>query len=146
MAHVCSYKKNEAYIITAVERTTRCIIGWAVSFTRTEAVLQAVVAMGPTASQYHSDGFAGYQQLVYAPGQHAAHLDKAETYSVEGDNAELRHYLARLVRRSRCFSRCLQALRRAVRLFVWCWNQRQLCKHAHPKYVRHLFEFVPPLS
>jgi IS1 family transposase len=30
--------------------------------------------------------------------------DKSQTYSVEADNAELRPYLARLARRSRCFS------------------------------------------
>ena len=127
-----------------MDRTTRCITGWAVSFHRTEAVLQAVVDMGPTAPQYHSDAFAGYQNLVYAPGQHTPHLDKSETYSVEGDNAEFRHYLARLARRSRCFSRCIEALRRAVHLFVWCWNQRQLWKQAHPKYAAHLIDFVPP--
>ncbi len=107
--------------------------------------MQAVVDMGPGASHYHSDGLTVYQALVYAPGQHTAHLDKSETYSVEADNAELRHYLARLARRSRCFSRCIEALRRAIQLFVWCWNQRQLQKRAYPKYAAHLIEFVPPL-
>ena len=53
-------------------------------------------------------------------------LDKRETYRVEGDNAECRHYLVRLTRRSRCFSCCIQALRRAVKLFVYLWNRRQL--------------------
>ena len=106
--------------------------------------MQAVVDMGPSAQQYHSDGFAVYQQLIYVPGHHRAHLDKSETYSVEGDNAELRHYLARLARRSRCFSRCIDALRRAVRLFVWCWNQRQLWKRHHPHYQAHLIQFVSP--
>ncbi|PLS78811.1 MAG: IS1 transposase, partial [Chloroflexi bacterium] len=106
--------------------------GWAVCFSRTEAVMQAVVDMGPQAQHYHSDALAVYQALVYAPGKYTAHLDKSETYSVEGDNAELRQYLARLARRSRCFSRCIEALRRAVRLFVYCWNQRQLKKQAHP--------------
>lgn len=107
--------------------------------------MQAVVDMGPSAQQYHSDAFAVYHALVYAPGQHTAHLDKSETYSVEADNAELRHYLARLARRSRCFSRCIRALRRAVRLFVWCWNQRQIKKRAHPRYAANLIEFIPPL-
>ncbi|MBP9502950.1 MAG: IS1 family transposase [Candidatus Promineofilum sp.] len=37
--------------------------------------------------------------------------DKSETYSVEAGNAELRHYLARLGRKSRCFSRSIKALR-----------------------------------
>lgn len=107
--------------------------------------MQAVVDMSPPADHYHSDGFPTYDALVYAPGQRHAHLDKSETYSVEGDNAELRHYLARLARRSRCFSRCIEALRRAVRLFVWCWNQRQLWKQHHPRYQAHLIQFVPPL-
>jgi len=45
---------------------------------------------------------------------------------VEGDNADLRHYLARLGRKSRCFSRSLVALARQVKLFVFCYNARQL--------------------
>ena len=49
---------------------------------------------------------------------------KSETYSVEGGNADLRHYLARLGRQSRCFSRCFEALRRAVFVFVHCYNER----------------------
>ena len=57
-----------------------------------------------------------------------------KTYSVEGDNAELRHYLARLGRKSRCFSRCIRALWRAVKLFVYSWNRRQLHKRAYPTY------------
>jgi ABC-type polysaccharide/polyol phosphate export permease len=44
---------------------------------------------------------------------------------VEGVNAELRHYLARLARRSRCVSDCMHVLRRAVKLFVYLWNRRQ---------------------
>ena len=68
--------------------------------------------------------------------------DKSETYRVEGDNAEIRHYLARLVRRSRCFSRCIHALRRAIKLFVHVWNQRQLHRKRYPAYPCHLIEFV----
>src|SRR5205085_12364126 len=37
---------------------------------------------------------------------------------------------ARLARKSRCFSRSLDALRRAVTLFVHAWNRRQLHKQA----------------
>jgi IS1 family transposase len=52
--------------------------------------------------------------------------DKSQTYSVEADNAELRHCLARLTHRSRGFSRCLDTLRAALRIFIFCWNHRQL--------------------
>jgi hypothetical protein len=82
--------------------------------------------------------------LIDTPGTHLARRDKSQTYRVEGDNAEVRHYLARLVRRPRCFSRSLQALRRAIQLFVYAWNRRQLYKQMHPTYPAHLMEFVCP--
>jgi IS1 family transposase len=95
----------------------------------------------PSAKQYYTDGFALYGTVGY-PGDWEAKPDKSETYSVEGDNAELRHYLARLVRRSRCFSRCLQALSRAVDLFVYYWNQRQRWNRENPKYKRDIRDFI----
>ncbi len=103
--------------------------------------MQSVVDRAPHASRYFSDAFATYKELCWW-GTHQAMYDKSETYSVEGDNAELRHYLARLTRKSRCFSKCLGALRRAVELFVWCWNQRQLRRRQHPRYPAHLSDFV----
>ena len=42
--------------------------------------------------------------------------DSRETCRAKGSNAELRHYLARSARQSRCFSRCIGALIRAVKL------------------------------
>jgi insertion element IS1 protein InsB len=67
--------------------------------------------------------------------------NKSETYAVEAVNADLRHYLARLGRRSRCFSRCIRALRRAVDLFVR-YNARQLRKRKYPQYPAPLATFI----
>ncbi len=120
-------------------------MGYAVVAERTPEVLQQVVDQAPQASVYYSDGFPAYRALVYGPARYAALLDKSETYSVEGTNADLRHYLARLARKSRCFSRCLAALRRAVKLFVWCYNQRQLWNRRYPKHPRPITDFLSPL-
>ena len=90
----------------------------------------------------YSDLFSGYQTVLYWPAIHYPMPDKSETYSVEGDNAELRHYLARLVRKSRCFSRCEEALRKAVKLFVFAFNSRQLYKQQYPKYQAHVIDFA----
>jgi hypothetical protein len=54
----------------------------------------------------------------------------------------LRPYLARLGRRSRCFARSSEALRRAVKRFVHAWNRRQLPKRAFPRYACHVSDFV----
>ena len=128
--------------MTMVERLTGCIIGWQVVVERTEAVTQALVDEAPQAVLYYSDDFPTYSAVLYTPGVHIALRDKSQTYSVEGDNAELRHYLARLARRSRCFSRCIKALRRAIKLFVYAWNRRQLYKQRYPAYPAHVMDFA----
>jgi insertion element IS1 protein InsB len=103
--------------------------------------MQSVIDAAPPAQSYFSDAFNTYRELCWW-GTHRAMYDKSETYSVEADNAELRHYLARLARKSRCFSKCIEALRRAVELFVWCWNNRQLRKRQRPCYPIHLIDSV----
>lgn len=96
--------------MTLVDRYSSCILAWRIDTERSEALLQAMVDEAPQAKFYYSDLFATYRNLVYAPGRYTPMPDKSETYRVEGANAELPHYLARLARRSRCFSRCIQAL------------------------------------
>jgi IS1 family transposase len=130
--------------VTFVDRATRCIVNCTVAWGVSDELLQALLDDTPEAHWYYSDELSAYQDLAFGFGIHFARPDKAETYSVEGDNAELRHYLARLARRSRCFSRCIDALRLAVRLFVYCWNQRQLYRQQYPDYPAHLIEFLSP--
>ncbi len=93
--------------------------------------------------QYFSDGLEAYRSLYYRQAQHAIAPGKSETYSVEAVNADLRHYLARLGRRSRCFSRSVAALGRALSLFAYCYNARQLHKRRYPKLTAHLIDFLP---
>jgi len=131
-----------------VDRATRRILGFGVVWDRNWDVMQRVVDAAPPAHRYFSDGFPTYAQLLY-PGTHVvAHVvapGKSQTFSVEADNAELRHYLARLGRRNRCFSRCIWALTRAVALFVYAWNKRQRFKRTFPKMPAHVCDFVADL-
>ena len=93
---------------------------------------------------YYSDDYQGYKTALYWPAIHYPMSNKSQTYSVEGANADLRHYLARLRRKSRCFSRSEVALRNAIRLFVFAYNQRQLFKQQFPHYTPPLMNFVTP--
>lgn len=111
---------------------------------RTKQAIQHMVDGAPKAKCYYSDGFDAYQWLWYHFGRYEVSEGKTDTYSVEADNAELRHYLARLARRSRCFSRCPFALACALRLFVYSFNRRQLYKQRHPAYEAHVMDFVSP--
>jgi IS1 family transposase len=116
-----------------------------VVWVRTPEAIQQVVDEAPKAKWYYSDAFDAYQWLWYHFGRYEVSNGKADTYSVEADNAELRHYLARLARRSRCFSRCPYALECALRLFVFCFNSRQLHRQRFPNYASHVMDFISPL-
>jgi IS1 family transposase len=111
---------------------------------RDDTTLQAMLDRSPQAKQHYSDAFAVNETLVYFPGHWRTFANKSQPFSVEADNAELRHYLARLARKSRCFSRSIHALWRAVKLFVFAWNRRQLHNPAFPMYPAHVRDFVYP--
>ena len=130
--------------MTFVDRATRCILAWMVSYKRRGYEVQEMLANSIEGHDYYSDDYEAYKTALYSPGIHYPMKDKSETYSVEGDNADLRHYLARLRRRSRCFSRCEYALHNAVKLFVFAYNQRQLFKQRFPSYNPPLMDFATP--
>lgn len=127
--------------MTIVDRETRCFLSWRVVTERNSTVAQEMVYEAP-ARHYYSDFFQMYFNLHYGWGRYEALRDKSETYAVEAGNAELRHYLARLVRKSRCFSRCIESLRRHVKLFVHAWNRRQLYRQRYPDYPAHVIDFL----
>jgi hypothetical protein len=117
-------------------------LGWAVERTRIFEVIQPLVDHAVRAKQYFSDGFPSYADVYYHGATYQALLDKSQTYSAEGDNAELRHHLARLHRSTRCYSKCVRALQQALAFFVETWNRRQLKQHTYPKYIGALGDFV----
>ena len=127
--------------MTMVDRATRCFLAIRAVVERTRLVGQQMVDQAG-AAQYYSDQFPLYDSLTYRRGYHLSLSDKSETYSVEGNNAELRHYLTRLARRSRCFSRCLDWLNRHLKAFAHAWNRRQLHNRNFPYDKKHVTDFV----
>jgi IS1 family transposase len=121
--------------VIAVARETGLVVGQAVSLECSLETLQTLADPLPPAECYASDGLGVYAELVWPEGgQHVLSVGKADTHTVESLNANLRTYLARLAHTSRCFSRSLEALRRAVRLFVYHSHRRQSVYLAPPSY------------
>ena len=109
---------------------TRCLLSFRVCVAFTWEEAQQLVDAAPKAKRYFTDGNLTYNDLIYpGPERHRVAPGKSEMHNVEGVNADLRHYLARLARRSRCFTRSAEALRCAVRLFQCAYNRRQLLRH-----------------
>lgn len=132
--------------MTLVDRSTRCFLGCRIVKSRSAEEAQGLIDDAPAAKSYFSDNFKIYWGVEYGRSRYVAMRNKSETFAVEAGNAELRHYLARLTRRSRCFSRSLDALRTAVKLFINAWNRRQIHSRTYPKYKKHVSDFACTLD
>ena len=95
-----------------------------------------------------ADGSSGYLDVVF-PGKHVYNIhNKNDTFTVEGVNADLRHYIPTLARRSRCFPRKVENLRAVVAVFVAAYNrfgiqkERWRSKHLCGSIPFSLFDFL----
>lgn len=140
--------RENVYIMTMVSRQPRQIVGHAVSRDKSSRTIQRMVDMAPGAEYYCTDGYNGYLDVVY-PGKHIYNIhNKNDTFTVEGVNADLRHYIPTLARRSRCFPRKLENLQAVLAVFVCAYNrfglQKGLYRSRHPGHTVpfSLFDFL----
>ena len=120
--------RENTYVITMVSRNPRQIVGFDVAFDKSPCRIQRIVDSGPEAKKYCTDGWSGYNDVVY-PGHHIRNAsNKADTFTVEGINADLRHYIPLLARRSRCFARKIETLYTVVEVFAEAYNRFGIAK------------------
>jgi len=121
-------------VVIAVARESRLIVGEWGTWVFDMPGMQALADTLPEASRYCTDGAEVYPEIIWPDAAwHVVSIAKEETYTIEGINADLRTYLGRLKRRSRCFSRRIEKLREAVRLFVWHDNRRRRVHQCDPR-------------
>jgi insertion element IS1 protein InsB len=82
---------------------------------------------GWTCFLYITDGYKVYPCLI----DDADHLvSKTAMTRVEGENCRLRHYLARLHRKTLCYSKSAEMLRVSVRLLIYYLQHHQIPRFA----------------
>jgi hypothetical protein len=113
--------------------------------------MQGLVDCTPAANIYYSDGFNLYYELSYW-GHHIVAPGKSQTYTVEGANSDLRHYIPGLARRRKCFYRRIDTLLAIMKLFVYAYNrfgeykakyQRLACHSPQSKSRLHEYAELP---
>jgi IS1 family transposase len=129
--------RENIYICTMVSREPRQIVGYSAAADKTPERIQGIVDIGPEAENYATDGYLGYIDVVY-PGKHVRNVrDKSDTFTVEGINADLRHYIPVLARKSRCFCRTLETLRAVLAVFINAYNKFGEAKLKHRIPTKH---------
>ena len=123
-----SETRENCYIIPLVSREPRQIVAIDAAFDKSPERIQALVDSAPPVKHYATDGFWGYVDVVY-PGKHIRNVaNKNDTFTVESVNADLRHYIPLLARRSRCFPRSLETLKAVLNVFADAYNRFGLAK------------------
>ena len=126
----CETREN-VYLITMISRNPRLIVGFDVASDKSSERIQNIVDNSPEADFYYTDGYLGYIDVVY-PGKHIRNVrDKKDTHNVESINADLRHYIPVLARRSRCFARKIETLYAVVAVFIDAFNRFGLAKYKY---------------
>lgn len=117
-----------------VTRSPRTIAAHDTAFDKSSQRIQKLVDSAEWADYYCTDGYFGYLSVIY-PGKHIYNIhDKSNTYTVESINADLRHYIPLLARRSRCFARSLETLSTVVDVFVHAYNKFGIAKYNYRKH------------
>jgi hypothetical protein len=135
--------------MTMINPEPRMIIGFEVAMDKGAAHIQDIVDGAPWAEKYATDGYVGYLDAVF-PGEHVRNVhNKNDTHNVESINADLRHYIPVLRRRSRCFCRKLETLQTVIEVFVDAYNafgrEKSKCRvpsiHRPANHAKHLHKF-----
>jgi IS1 family transposase len=115
--------RENIYVCTMVSREPRQIVSFSAAADKSPERIQSIVDSAPEAENYSTDGYLGYIDVVY-PGKHIRNVrNKSDTFTVEGINADLRHYIPVLARKSRCFCRSLETLEAVLAVFVNAYNK-----------------------
>ena len=109
-------KKRAVWLWWAIDRAAGQVLGWALGDrdTRAARALGAQLPGGP-ALTYCTDHWQCYS-AIFPPKQHIK--SKAHTCQIESMNNRLRCYLARLRRKTHCYSKSVTNLRDSL-LFIF---------------------------
>ena len=125
------------YIMTMLSRQPRQIVAYAVDHSVNAAMIQKMVDKTVQAKNDYTDGGNSYLGVDFI-GRHKRNIrDKSDTHNIEGSNADIRHYIAGLRRRSRCFFRSMETLAAVLYMFVHAYNRfgeaKMLYRQKHPE-------------
>jgi len=144
--------RTNTYIMTMTSRYPRQIVGFAVDKSVNSKALQKVADSTLPAWEYFTYGCLTYLDVVFG-GKHRRNAEnKNDTHNIESTNADLRHHIKGLARRSRCFFRTIETLKAVLSLFIDAYNKfgeaklksRVPVKHKSESPAKHLHKFRYP--
>ena len=104
-----------------MSRDKRQIVGYDIAFDKSRKRIQNLVDSYLKATKYYSDSYPAYSEILY-DGLHTSLKNKSQTYTVEGVNSDLWHYIPALKRKSKYFFRSINTMKAVFKIFVYAFN------------------------
>jgi len=121
-----------------ISRNPRQIVGFKVDKSVNSKAIQKIADSVEAAERYNTDGCPTYMDVVFG-GKHKRNIeDKKDTHNIESTNADLRHYIPGLARKSRCFYRSDETLEAVLSVFIDAYNKYGEAKARHRIPVEHI--------
>ena len=137
--------RENIYIMTMISREPRQILAFDVDNFISEKHIQRMVDSVDPANKYSTDGFKGYLNVDFL-GEHVYNIESKEhTFTVEGINADLRHYISGIARSSRCFYRKVETVKAVMSVFVNAYNKFGEYKLKYQKPTKHKYHYAENL-
>jgi insertion element IS1 protein InsB len=119
MHHFIGKKADKLWVWRAYDPLQKRTIGWVLG-KRNDAALQELLAkIGTTGRVFFTDDWEGYHRVI---PEAQLYTGKDLTFPIEGDNSNVRHYLARFRRRTKVVSRSKQMIDLSLRLLYHLQN------------------------
>jgi len=130
--------RQNSYVCTMTSRVPRQIVAFDVDNSVDAKVIQGMVDSVRLAEKYYTDGGTSYLEVDFGVDRHVRNIhDKSDTHNVESTNADLRHYIAGLARKSRCFFRKQENKIAVLSVFIDAYNKFGEAKLKYRKPVTH---------
>jgi len=145
--------RQNSYVCTMISREPRQIVAFKVDNSITQEALQNMVDSVKIAEKYFTDGSTSYLEVDFGADRHVRNVrDKSDTHNVESTNADLRHYIAGLARKSRCFYRNTENKTAVLSVYLDAYNKfgeaklkyRRPVEHRSPTPSKHLHKWKYP--
>ena len=108
-------QKNYCWIWIAVDRLGKRFISYVYRNRSTHTGLKLWESVKDIGKLYYSDYWKSYEQFI-PKSKHRQ--SKSETYTVEGYNSLISHYLARFKRKGKCYSKQTHMIEKSLNLLV----------------------------
>ena len=117
-------QKNKIWLWTAVDHFKPGILAWVLGDHSADTFRPLWTIVGAWQCYFYvTDGWRVYPSFI-APEDHL--VSKTYMTRVEGENTRLRHYLARLHRKTLCYSKSEAMLKHSIRLLLHYFKWRDV--------------------